>query len=84
MSLVFAYERVCKEAVWHACSEGDIIKNMRQGCINQPGHPPCPLWSLLHILFWFKAELSKGFEYEPRGIVHFGLIFDQNLPFFKK
>ena len=24
-----------------------------------------------------------GFEYEPRGIGHFGLIFDQNLPFFK-
>ena len=24
-----------------------------------------------------------GPEYEPRGIGHFGLIFDQNLPFFK-
>ena len=25
MSLVLAYERMCKEAVWHACSQGDII-----------------------------------------------------------
>ena len=25
VSLVLAYERVCKEAVWHACSQGDII-----------------------------------------------------------
>ena len=25
MSIVLAYERVCKEAVWHACSQGDII-----------------------------------------------------------
>ena len=25
MSLVPAYERVCKEAVWHACSQGNII-----------------------------------------------------------
>ena len=25
MSLVLAYEGVCKEAVWHACSQGDII-----------------------------------------------------------
>ena len=24
-----------------------------------------------------------GFEYEPRGVGHFGLIFDQNLPFFE-
>ena len=25
MSLAFAYERVCKEAVWHACSQGHAI-----------------------------------------------------------
>ena len=25
MSLLLAYERVCKEAVWYACSQGDII-----------------------------------------------------------
>ena len=25
MSLVLAYERVCKEAMWHACSQGEII-----------------------------------------------------------
>ena len=25
MSLAFAYERMCKEAVWHACSQGDAI-----------------------------------------------------------
>ena len=25
MSLACAYERVCKEAVWHACSQGDAI-----------------------------------------------------------
>ena len=25
VSLALAYERVCKEAVWHACSQGDII-----------------------------------------------------------
>ena len=24
-----------------------------------------------------------GFEYEPRGFGHFGLIFDQNLPSFE-
>ena len=36
----------------------------------------------LHIA-WFKAPLPTGFEYEPRGIGHFGLIFDQNLPFFE-
>ena len=24
-----------------------------------------------------------GFEYEPRGIGHLGLIFDQTLPFFE-
>ena len=41
-------------------------------------------WSLLYILLWFKAQLSMGFEYEPREIGHFGLIFDQNLPFSKK
>ena len=26
MSLVLVYERVCKEAVWHTCSQGDIIE----------------------------------------------------------
>ena len=31
-----------------------------------------------------RLNLPDGFEYEPRGIGHFGLIFDQNLPFFKK
>ena len=25
VSLVLAYERVCKEAMWHACSQGEII-----------------------------------------------------------
>ena len=32
---------------------------------------------------WFKAQLPIGSEYEPRRIGHFGLIFDQNLPFSK-
>ena len=36
------------------------------------------------ILPWFKAQLLIGFEYQPRRIGHFGLIFDQNLPFFRK
>ena len=40
-------------------------------------------WSLLYILLWFKVQLPIGIEYEPRMIGHFGLIFDQNLPFFK-
>ena len=72
MSLVLAYERVCKEAVWHACSQGEIIENRRQGCKN-----------LLYILPWFEAQLPIGFEYEPRGFGHFGLIFDQNFPSFE-
>ena len=55
--------------------------NRRQGCKNQPSHPECSSWSLLHILRWFKAQLPIGIEYEPQGIGHFGLIFDQNLPF---
>ena len=38
--------------------------------------------STLHIA-WFRAQLSIGFKYEPRVIGHFGLIFDQNLPFFE-
>ena len=40
-------------------------------------------WSLLYILPWFEAQLSIGFEYEPRGFGHFRLIFDQNLPSFE-
>ena len=51
---------------------------------NQPSHPRCHSWSVLYILLWLKAQLPIGFEYEPRGTGHFGLIFDQNLPFFKK
>ena len=39
--------------------------------------------STLHIA-WFKAQLPIGFEHKPRGFGHFGLIFDQNLPFLKK
>ena len=81
--IVLAYERVWKEAIWHACSQGEIIYNRRQGCTNQPSRPRCPSWSLLYILPWFAAQLPKGFEYEPRGFGHFGLIFDQNLPFFE-
>ena len=46
-------------------------------------HPRCPSWSLLCILPWFEAQLPIGFEYEPRGFGHFGLIFDQNLPSFE-
>ena len=84
MSLAFAYERVCKEAVWQACSKGDAIKNRRQCCKNQLSHPRCPSWSLRYILPWFKAQLLVGFEYEPGGTGHFGLIFDQTLPFPKK
>ena len=33
---------------------------------------------------WFKAQLPIGFEYEPRGIGHFGLILDQSLLFLQK
>ena len=40
-------------------------------------------WSLLYILPWFEAQLPIGFEYAPRGFGHFGLIFDQYLPFFE-
>ena len=83
MSLVLACERVCKEAMWHACSQGEVISNRRQGCKNQPSHPRCLSWSLLYILPWFEAQLPIGFEYEPRGFGHFGLIFDQNLPSFE-
>ena len=50
---------------------------------NQPSHPQCSSWSLLYILAWFKAQLPIGFEYEPRGIGHFGLFFDENLPSFE-
>ena len=46
-------------------------------------HPRCISWSLLYILPWFEAQLPKGFEYEPRGFGHFGLIFDQNLSSFE-
>ena len=49
----------------------------------EPSHPRCPSWSLLYILPWFTAQLPIGFEHEPRGIGHFGLIFDQNLPSFE-
>ena len=83
VSLVLAYERVCKEAVWHARSQGEMIEKRRQGCKNQPSHPGCPSWSLLHILPCFEAQLPVGFQYEPRGFGHFGLIFYQNLPFFE-
>ena len=83
VSLVLEYERVCKEAIWHACSQGEIIYKKRQGCKNQPSHPRCPSWSLLYILPWLEAQLPIGFEYEPRGFGHFVLIFDQNLPFFE-
>ena len=80
MSLVLAYERVYKEA---ACSQGEILQNERQGCKNQPSHPRCSSLSLLYILPLFEAQLPIGFEYEPRGVGHFGLIFDQILPSFK-
>ena len=80
MSLVLAYERVCKEAVWHACSQGEIKEIGEQGCKNQPSHPRCCSWSLVPILLSFKAQLPIGFEYEPQEFGHFGLIFDQNLP----
>ena len=83
VSLVLAYERVCKEAMWHACSQGEIMKIRRQGCKNQPSHPQCYSWSLLYILLRFEAQLPKGFEYKPRGFGHFGLIFDQNLSSFE-
>ena len=72
-----------KEAVGHACSQGDIIENRRQGCKHQPGHIRCSSWSLLYILYWFTAQSPRGFEYEPQAIGHFGPIFDQNLPFSK-
>ena len=49
----------------------------------QTSHPRCLSWSLRYILPWFKAQLPIGFEHEPRGFGHFGLIFDQNLPFFE-
>ena len=84
MSLAFAYERVCKKAVWHACSQDDAIKKRRKGCKNRPSHPRCPLWSILYILSCLKAQLPIGFEYEPRGIGRFGLIFDQTLPLSEK
>ena len=42
-----------------------------------------PSWSLLYILPWFEAQHPIGFEYEPRGFGHFGLIWDQNLPSFE-
>ena len=35
------------------------------------------------MLSWFEAQLPIGFEYEPQGFGHFGLIFDQNLPSFE-
>ena len=50
---------------------------------NQPSHPRCPWWSPLYILPWFEVQLLIGFEYEPRGFRHFGLIFDQNSPSFE-
>ena len=50
--------------------------------INQAVHDVLS-WSLLYILPWFEAQLPIGFKYEPRGFGHFGLIFDQNLPFFE-
>ena len=50
--------------------------------INQAIHDVFSL-SLLYILPWFEAQLPIGFEYEPRGFGHFGLIFDQNLPSFE-
>ena len=65
------------------CSQGEIIKNRRQGCKNQPSHPRCISCSLLDILPCFEPQLPIGFEYEPRGFGHFGLIFDQNLPSFE-
>ena len=41
------------------------------------------LHTLRYILPWFEAQLPIGFEYEPRGFNHFGLVFDQNLRSFE-
>ena len=60
------------------------INKRGEGCKNEPSHPRCTSWSLLYILSYLKAQLTIGFEYEPRDTGHFGLIFDQNFPFSSK
>ena len=84
MLLVFAYERVCKEAVGTRARKATLYKiEDKVAKINQAIHD---VSRGLYLTYSFGSRLKSliGSEYEPQGTGHFGLFFDTNLPLSKK